>query len=295
MSTTILLYGRTGAGKSAQVGVLAEHVFKTTGKRTRMYTADRGGVDTIQPYLDLKLIDVVEIGNSDPWMFLNKSTHGFVRDAAGKWVLDKARNAEVGFYAFESLRSMASALMFKMAQDGARGVNIGGGSNVSFSVTGDGETLKISGNNPAHYGAAQSRILEEVLASQHLDAQYIMWTSGVSKEDDNVSTSKMLGPDVVGKALTPVISMEFNYTMRIDVFPATREKPERHLLYLGSHTDVNAGNAAAVGNIRRPLDAPPLKETIIEPANIVQALTLLRDEGTKAAAVAAIKARLGMK
>jgi hypothetical protein len=137
-------------------------------------------------------------------------------------------------------------------------------------------------------------MLEEVLSSQRLDAQYIMWTSGVSKDDDNVSSGKVLGPDVVGKALTPVISMEFNYTLRIDVMPATREKPERHLLFLGSHVDVNAGNAAAVGNIRRPLDAPALKDTIIEPANIVQALSLLRDEGA-AAAKSAIKARLGLR
>ena len=294
MATTILLYGRTGSGKTAQIGVLAEHVMKTLGKKTRVYTADRGGLDTIQAYIDLGIIEVVEILNTNPWLFLNKAVNGYVRDGGGKWVLDRARNEAIGFYAFESMRSMAAALMIDMAQQGARGVNIGGGSNVSFSVTGDGETLKVSGNNPAHYGAAQSRMLEDILQSQRLPAAFIMWTSGVSKDDDNVSSGKVLGPDVVGKALTPVIAGEFNYTTRIDVIPASSMpvRPERHLLYLGSHTDMNAGNAASLGNVRRPLDAP-LKETIIEPANIVTALAVLRDEGVKTA-TSAIKARLNM-
>ena len=212
----------------------------------------------------------------------------------GKWVLDKAKNDTIGFYAFESLRGIAEALMLDMARKAGQGINIGGGANIAFAVQGDGETLKISGSNMAHYGVAQSRMTDEVWESQKLPAQYIMWTSSVSKDEDGVSSGKVIGPDVIGKALTAEVPRWFHYSLRLDVLPAQQGKGERHLLYLGTHSDLGAGNAAALGNIRRPLDAPPLKELIIEPADIVKALQLIRDESNKAA-MDVIKKRLEAK
>lgn len=293
-ATTILLYGRSNSGKSTQIGVLAEHVYKTTGLNTRLATADKGGIDSIMPYVQLGIIEPIEIGETDPWIFLNKVVRGYIRDAAGKWVLDKERNAKIGFYAFESLRGIAECLMLDMARKAGQGINIGGGANIAFGVKGDGEELKISGSNMAHYGVAQSRMTDEVWESQKLPAQYILWTSSVSKDEDGVSAGKVLGPDVIGKALTAEVPRWFHFTMRLDVLPAQQGKGERHLLYLGTHTDLGAGNAAALGNIRRPLDAPPLKELIVEPANIVTALRLVRDEGQQAA-MEVIRKRLGMK
>lgn len=288
---TILLYGRTNAGKTAQVGELAEHVFKTEGKRTRLYTADRGGTDTISPYIDIGLIDVVSMGATDPFIFLNKAVRGFVRDANGKWVPGK--NDEVGLFAFEGLRSFAEALMLNMAQKAAQNVNIGGGSNISFNVQGDGENLKVSGSNMAHFGVAQSRITEEVWASHALPSTYVLWTSSVSKDDDVNSAGKVLGPDVIGKALTTEVPRWFNYTFRIDVLPAQGNQPERHIIYLGTHVDVGAGGAAGLGNIRLPLDSPGIAKIAIEPASIVKALETI--EGGSRSATEAIKRRLGNK
>jgi hypothetical protein len=292
-ATTILLYGRTHSGKTAQIGKLAEYVYKNTGKITRLYTADKGGLDVIQPYIDLGIIELIEIHDSNPWIFLNKAVRGFVRDGS-KWVLDKERNAKVGCYAFESLRGFAEVLMLDMAEKAAAGVSIGGGSNISFQVQGDGETIKVGGGNMAHFGVAQSRMTAEVWESQKLDADFILWTSSVSKDDDTNSGGKVLGPDVIGKALTAEVPRWFNYTFRIDGLPAAGGKAERHILYLGSHVDVGAGNAAALGNIRRPLDAGDLKSTTIEPADIVVALTMLREQSTETAKQA-IARRLGMK
>ena len=292
--TTILLYGRTGSGKSTQIGVLAEHVFKTTGKKTRLYTADKGGADSITPYVTLGVIEPVEIGESSPWIFLNKACKGFTRDDKGKWVLDQAKNDTIGFYAFESISGIGELIKLDMEQKAATGTNIGGGGNISFLVSGDGESLKIGGSNMAMYGVAQSRLKEEIWSSQKLNAEYVMWTTGVSKDDDGVSAGKIIGPDAIGKALTGELPKWFNYTMRQDVLPAQGGKPQRHIIYLGSHMDVNAGNAASLGNIRRPLDAPPLAQMTVEPADIVKALQLVRDESQKVA-VEVIRKRLGMK
>jgi hypothetical protein len=272
--TTILLYGRTNAGKTAQIGALAEHVYMTTGKKTRLYTADKGGVNTIQPYITLGIIEPIVINNTDPWIFLNRAAKGMVRDSAGKWQPGDLSN--VGLVAYESFRSFAEELLMWQAEKSAEGVNIGGGSNVSFQVKDGDEILKVGGGNVAHYKVTQDRMTSEIWRSQKLPVPYILWTSSVSKDDGAINSGKVLGPDVIGKALTEEVPRWFSYTIRLDVLPAANGKAERHILYLGTHQDVLAGNATALGNIRQPLDAPKLQEMAIEPADIVKALTEIR-------------------
>lgn len=285
---TILLYGRTNAGKTAQLAELAGHVYQTEKRITRLYTSDRGGLDTIRPYIDLGIIEVVEIGDTDPWIFLNCSAKGMTRDTKGKWVAGD--NANIGMFAFESLTSIADALMADMVTKAANNISIGGGANISFVVSGDERTMKVSGSNMAHYGVAQSRIKEEVWASQKLDASYILWTAAASKDEDPEASGKVVGPAVVGKAMTAEVPRWFNLTFRIDALPAASGKPERHILYLGNHQDLNAGNATGLGNIRMPLDAPSVTTTTIEPASLVKAIEMI-DKGSNQA-LEALKKRL---
>jgi energy-coupling factor transporter ATP-binding protein EcfA2 len=287
---TILLYGRTRSGKSTQLSELAAHIYKTTGKLTRLYTADRGGVDPIQPLIDLGVIELVSMENTPVWIFLNKAVQGYVRDTAGKWVPGK--NENIGMFAFESMTAFADALMADMAIKAAAGVSIGGGANISFLAQGDGETVKISGSNMAMYGCAQTRITEEVWTSQKLNAPYILWTASVSKDEDTASSNKVLGPAVCGKALTSEIPRWFQLTFRIDCLPAQSGKGERHILYLGNSVDVGAGNAVGLGNTRTPLGAPDLP-TSIEPADLVKALEMI--DNTYKIAFDAMKKRLGIE
>ena len=291
MAKTILLYGRTNAGKTAQIGQLCEHVYKTTGKKTRLATADRGGTETIRPYIDLGLIETVPLNDTDPWIWADRVAKGYIK-RDGKWVLDAKANANIGLYAFESLRSLAEILMADLAKKAAQGINIGGGANVSFNVAGDGETLKVAGNNQSQFGIVQGRVTDTVWESQKLDAPYILWTSSVSKDDDINAGGKVIGPDVIGKALTTEVPRWFDLTFRLDVLPASQGRGERHLLYLGTHADVNAGNAAGLGNIRLPLDAPAPTKLVIEPASIVEALAIL-EKGAGSAADTIAK-RIGL-
>ena len=290
-TTTILLYGRTRAGKSSQIGEMSEYAAKVTGgKKTRLYTADRGGTGPIKPYIDLGLIEVVEQRDTDPWIFLNKAVRGFVRDDKGKWVPGK--NDDIGLFAFESMTAFADALMTSLAEKSAQGTSVGGAANVSFIVNGDGESLKIGGNNMAHYNIVQTRITDEVWQSQRLPAPYIMWTASLSKDDDATSSGKVLGPQVVGKALTSEVPRWFNLCFRIDAIPAQQGKPERHVLYLGNSVDITAGNAVSLGNTRVPMDAPDLP-TSIEPASLKKALELI--EGGHTQALDSIRKRLNIK
>lgn len=289
---SVLLYGRTRSGKTTQIGQLAEKVFLLTGLRTRLYTTDRGGFGPIQPYIDLGIIEVIPQLDTDPWIFLNKAVRGFVRDSAGKWVPGAPEN--LGVVAFESMTSHADNLMNDLAKKAAMGVNIGGAANISFTVSGDGESAKVGGANQAHYQVVQGRITEEVWESQKLPVgSYVMWTASVSKDDDTTASGKVLGPQVVGKALTSEVPRWFNLTFRIDALPAQNGKPERHILYLGNHMDVNAGNAVGLGNTRIPLDAPALAAHTIEPASISKALDLI--DGGYDVALETIRKRLGSK
>jgi hypothetical protein len=296
---TILLYGRTNAGKTALLGELSEYCYTLTGGKTcRLYTADKGGVETIRPYIELGIIDAHILGQgryatTDPWFFLHNAILGKVKDEKGKWILDKEANDKVGMWAFESARSYAEALMSSMAKKAGVGVSIGGGSNVSFEVEDDGEKIKISGSNMAHFGVAQQRMTDEMWESQKLQGKFLVWTSTVSKDEDTTAAGKVLGPDVIGKALTTEVPRWFNRTFRVDVLPAANGKPERHILYLGTHVDVGAGNAAGLGNIRMALDAPKLEQLTVEPASIVKALKLL--DGGSDSAKAVIAKRLNLK
>lgn len=265
-------------------------MFVKTGLPTILWSADKGGIKTIQPYIDLGLIQVVLIEDTDPFIFANKAAAGFIRDTNRKWV--RADLSKVGLAAFESFRGFADSMMVTMEGKLASGVNIGGSANINFQVASDGETLKVSAGNQSIYGVAQNQVRNEVWNSFKLPTPYLAWTSAVSKDEDINAAGKVLGPDVIGKAMTTVTPYWFDYTIRIDTVAAQMGKPERHLMYLGTHADVNAGGAAGLGNVRLPLDGN-IKETIIEPASIAKALEAI--EGGSKSAESKIRQRLGSK
>lgn len=275
---TILLYGRTGSGKSSQLAELAEHVKVTTGKKSLIYTIDKGGTGPLLPLVELGVIDLVSQEETDPFMFLAKASRGQVRDKLGKWVPTDLN--QYGMVANESFTGFSDALMNNLAEKAAQGINIGGQANISFNISSDGETMKVGGSNMAHYGVCQTRMLDEFWRSQKLNVPFVVWTAGVSKEDDTTSTTKVIGPAGPGKALTPELPRHVDLCLRIDNVPAQNGKPERHIIYLGSSIDINAGNAMALGNVRLPLGAtlPP----VVEPASIVKVLQLIGEAEVKA-------------
>jgi len=275
---TILLYGRSRAGKSALIGELAKHLYINTGKKTRVYHIDNGGFDVLEPHIQNGFVEVVEQMNSDPWVFLNNAVAGRVRDSAGRWEASKLD--DLGLIAFEGITAFCDAFMTNLAGQAATGLNVGGQASVSFNVNGDGQTLKIGGNNMSHYNIVQNRITKEVWASQKLQVPYILWTASASKDDDQLNNGKVLGPAAAGKALTSEIPRWFQYTFRVDAVPAQMGKPERHILYLGMSTDSTAGKAVPQRNARVHIgeDLPPT----FEPASLVGALKLISDGETKA-------------
>lgn len=286
---TILMYSRSRGGKTTLLAELAEHVKVTLGKKSLIYSIDKGGIGPMVPMIDLGIIDLVEQEDTDPWIFMNKVSTGQVR-REGKWV--KADLSQYGMVGIESMTGFSDAFMNDLALKAAQGINIGGASNVGFTVSGDGESLKIGGNNMGHYNVVQMRILDEVWRSQRLSIPYLAWTASASRDEDPNASGKVIGPAIAGKALTAEMLRHFDLTFRLDCLPAQAGKPERHLLYLGNSVDLAAGNAVGLGNTRVPLGAKELPSSI-EPASLVKALMLIEDAEKEAKEV--VRKRLEAK
>lgn len=272
------MYGRTRSGKSAQIGEFAKNLKLTQGLNTRVYHIDNGGYGVLRPHIENGFLEVIEQQDSSPWHFLAHAAQGHTRDSAGKWV--KGDLTGIGMIAFEGMTAFADAFMTDLADRASDGLNVGGSASVSFKVQSEGESLTVGGNNMSHYNVVQNRITKEVWASQKLNVPYIVWTASVSKDDDSINSGKVLGPAVVGKALTSEVPRWFQYTFRLDAIPAMQGKPERHVLYLGLSQDVSAGNATSLGNTRVPMGIE-LPATV-EPASLVGAMKLITDGEQKA-------------
>jgi hypothetical protein len=101
----ILIVGDTGDGKSALCGELAEHIYKTQKKKTRLYNCDRGW-ETLGVYIELGIIEAVPL-EGNPLLWINHAVQGHVK-RNDKWVQDyKAPDGtEVGLYLFESMTAL---------------------------------------------------------------------------------------------------------------------------------------------------------------------------------------------
>lgn len=293
---TILIFGPTGAGKTAQIGELAEKLYKDNkasgvGWKTRLYAADPGGTDTIRPYIKLGIIDPIYMFGDNPWDWINNAVRGHRWNVqTQKWV--PGHDPEIGMYAFEGMTSMADALMSWMRDAATKGTNIGGAGAFSFTV-GTGESaIKVGSNNMAHYSVAQGRVYEVSTLSQYLPG-IVLWTAGDSRGEDD-SNGQVVGPQIAGKAMTGEAPRWFKYTFRISVELIPNAAP-KHVLYTDAHMEMAAKGAKAIANARIPLAGAkavdvPLK---IEPASLVKALDLISKRTD--AATDEIALRLGIQ
>ncbi len=286
---TILLFGPTGAGKTAQIGELAEWYYKENKLKTVLFAADPGGTDTVEPYIKLGIIRPVYMNSADnPWIWIKHAVRGEAM-VNGK-VVDMKSN-DVGLYAFEGMTSMADALMAWMREAASKGVNIGGAGSFSFTVGTGAEAIKVGSNNMAHYSVAQAKVFEAATLSQHLPGA-VLWTAGDSRGEDD-SNGTVVGPQIVGKAMTGEAPRWFKYTFRIGVELVPNAAP-KHILYTDAHMEMAAKGAKAIANARIPLSGAakvdiPLK---IEPASIVKVLDLIIKRSH--AAEDEIRKRLGL-
>lgn len=305
---SFLLYGSTGAGKTPQIGVFAKWLFKETGGklkkegdkivpvgglRWRHYCTDEAGWRTIQPLINVGIIEAIDcLQFPHPWVWYDAISMGMVPDlATRKWV--RRGDEGIGGRSIDGITGISDQLLIDMAAAAARGVNIGGEGAFSFDVRDenntavmgpDGKPLKIGSNNRAHYMQAQSRVLRNVgIANRLLKTPFpsylIMTATDRRAQDEGQAT--VTGVQAAGKALAHELPRLFTYTFHLTTV-ASNTGPEEHRLYFVPHLDPQAGNAKGMANRRLPInDVKKSVEmfkklpTFISPASIVDAYQLI--------------------
>jgi hypothetical protein len=276
----ILIFAGTGVGKTTQLGELALYDYAETGKKTKLYTADKGGLAPIQGHIEAGLIKPVELSGLNPWTF-EYAVQGLI-PKDGKWVKDE--DPEIGHYAFESLTSWGWAQMLdlstKAAGKNGRVENIGGDAPIRFNA---GDGIWIGSNNRTHFGIVQNNIRDLVFKSFLLPGT-VTWTSLDLRGEDKESGSPIIAPVIVGKSGADQIPSWFHYTFHLTADPAEGNGKPKHRLHFVHHKDMTTGGMAfGIANSRVPLgfELP----SSLEPASVPEALKRLKD-ATKGSAEA---------
>jgi hypothetical protein len=269
----ILLMGDTGAGKTSQIGLLAEYIYATEDKKTVVFTADKGGIQPIKPYMDLSIVEVIPYQRSiDPWVWITHAVRGEAK-VNGKWV--KVTEGK-GLAVNEGLTAFADLLMMNLADHSAANPNqaVGGESAWMFEVK-DGDTkFNIASNTQSHYGLAQLRIMKEIWEADPGVAS--LWTAILDRSSDPTGGGGLLVPKSAGNKQGANIPRWFDYTFRINAVPSDNG-PARHVLYLTTHLDKQSKGAKVIANARLPLAGSEAKvDATIDPADIVKALLQIR-------------------
>lgn len=256
---TIELVGDSGSGKTTQAGELALKVRRERNKKSVLNTSDRGGYDSISAHERAGILVVNELGpDDDPWIWINDAVSG------------ANLGDDIGLAIFDSGTSMGDQLLTACHKSV---LQIGQQKTQRFAVSSGKQTLSVSINNEAHYGVVQGFMLEAIRKSTWLTRRGIdvLWTFAIYRGEDQGRTP-ILGPKLVGKAMTPFLPKEFRYTFRIDAVPQEGTIPI-HRLYLTEHPEL-AGLGHSFGNARYPLGVTPLPP-FIEPASLPTALELI--------------------
>ena len=287
--TKILVSGDTGAGKTAQLGLLAELMYVLSGgKPTVLFTMDEGGFMTIDPLIECGVVKIVTYDDEiPPWIWIKHALKGEAK-IEGQWhkLTDPAKCAMVGY---EGLTAFAEFMLEDLSRHSAEHPNqsVGGDSAWTFSVSDGEEELKLASNTMSHYGLVQMRIMHEILKSK--PGVPSIWTALLTRAADPMGGG-VLGPMTVGKAQAPTISRLFDLTFRINASPNAQELV--HELFLETHNDKQAKGSKVIANSRLPLSgakgAPVMKRIV--PASIVSALQQI--QARHGSAVDETKARL---
>jgi len=258
---SIGLYGGTGTGKTTLIGEYAKWLKMAKGKTLLYHSSDMGGFDSIIPHVKLGLIPANESvhGIEDPW----NSIHDAVQ---GKGLTD-----DIGAVAFDSAQSMGEALLNYITKSPWK---VGQQNTQKFSVNRVGssgnasDALTVGLNNEAHYGMVQTFMLDEIWASTWLVRKGIdvIWTFGEWR-GESVTDAPVIGPAIVGKALTPKIPRWLKYSLRTVSIPVENQT-DRHLLQLVPQPEMS-GIAMAMANARWPEGSSTPCPAFIEPASLV--------------------------
>ena len=237
-----LYYGQPASGKSEAVARLIEQMYRETGKKARLVIGD-GSLMTYRHLLDAGIAESVSFqARSWPTSVLNKLVSGWWPSPADRTqresgavlqppVADEIKDT-VGIYVFEGISTAAAYMIGNIkggcAWNAARGNKIGQDApyrvidaeldpKTGQPVAGSGEVDKWGGTAPSHYLYVQTNLPGFILQSSAF-ACHVIWTAHESTNDPEKSQlvkEQIVGPEVIGKALTDKIQRIFQNTVHM--------------------------------------------------------------------------------
>lgn len=272
--SSTLIYANTGVGKTVQCGSWALAVYQRTGKKIRYYTAEPGGIETIQHLIDAGVLEVFDISARPNF------TEALEHASQGYWPDPKDPNKvvgpsqqlwdEVGGLIYEGGTSSGEQILEEMRVKAANNEIAGIEKSPAQYTSG---SLRVAGSGMAHYSVAQSRVRRAMTQSQRLPV-HILWTCREIKavDDDMVSGYReVFGPQIVGQAATPHVPSWFGRTIHLDVVkeqgidPATKKSSEKVVrrAFFKTHF-VDGAKTPYVANPRLPVEiVDDLPESVV--------------------------------
>lgn len=251
---SLALYGVTGSGKTTLVGEYAEMMKEQKGKKLLYHSSDMGGFDSIIPHVEADIIVLNEYEHNvqDPWNWINDAVKG-------EGITD-----DIGAVAFDGGASMGEALLNHITKSDWK---VGTQATQKFGVNRGKEVLTVGLNNESHYGLVQSFLLDQIWASTWMVRKGIdiIWTFGEWR-GEGVNDAPIIGPALVGKALTPKLPRWIKYTLRLVSEPQAGST-DLHKLQLTPQPEMS-GTASSMANARWPKASDTPCPAFIEPASI---------------------------
>ena len=273
MGRTIALYSDSGGGKTTQIGEYAKFIFKSSGRRTILNAADLGGFSALNPLIKkgIILVNKYDPSVNDPWVWINQA-------------VEAAASKEIGLHAFDSGTSMCEALLSSCAKLSAAGQDIGGRPAPKFVINkGSKDAIKIGSNVDSHYMTVQGFIKDAINRSTWIDTEAIpsdiLWTFGLYRGESQTDQA-IYGPQLAGKALTPLMPKWFLYTFPLVVDVTAGQSP-KHRLLLQQQPD-SMGMATYYANSRYPMGGTTPCPLAIEPASLPEAITCIENAAKEA-------------
>jgi energy-coupling factor transporter ATP-binding protein EcfA2 len=194
---TICIYGESGTGKTTQVGFLARYLYEKTGKKTRLISADGGGWNPVQPYIDAGIIEAFGLSAlENPIATIRKLSRGYWPNEHGVLTepsTPKGNNLGlISGYAIEGITSLGDVIMRDLR---LKGVKLAQDPGFSFKE-GD-ETFY--GSNMTYFGFVQDTLQEIVHSFAQAPVERVLWTALEEKGEDYDSRQPTYGPSIIGK------------------------------------------------------------------------------------------------
>lgn len=235
-----LLYGASGLYKTTNIGRFARYIHETTGKRTRLVTAEGGNLEPVMGEIDDGILQVAYVSeHPDLLGILRALSRGrWPEEVAGKLRFGAVNLEGVGAYAVEGVTTISLLMLRHLANTG-RKINeeVVGQFSEGAEVGLDPKEYKFAAPARSHYGFVQTGILSLVTDFTSLPVGRVLFTAHEGKGQDDFSKQLVYGPASVGKANTSLLPAYVGDLFHVDVEDQAGGKEPKVYAYYKPHPD----------------------------------------------------------